>query len=160
VPARALAFGLIDSTISGPLHPDTVRKHQESTMTSHRNAVVWLDHHEARVFHVDLDGFDASKLEAPHRHVQRHPKGPGGPHEHPDDLHRFFGEVARALDDAERILVVGPSTAKLQFLNFIHAHHATLVPKVVGIETVDHPTDRQLIAYAKQHFDVAPLRVE
>jgi stalled ribosome rescue protein Dom34 len=128
-------------------------------LTSHRNAAVWLDHHEARVFHVDLDGFDASRLETPHRHVHRHPKGAAEAHEHPDDMNRFFGDVARALDDAERVLVVGPSTAKLQFLKYVHAHDAKLEPRIVGVETVDHPTDPQLVAYAQRYFDVAPLRV-
>jgi stalled ribosome rescue protein Dom34 len=128
-------------------------------MTLPRNAAVWLDHHEARVFHVDLDGFDESRLETPHRHVHRHPKGAAEPHEHPDDMNRFFHEVARALDDAERVLVVGPSTAKLQFLKYVHTHESKLGPRIVGMETVDHPTDAQLIAYARHYFDVAPLRV-
>jgi hypothetical protein len=27
-----------------------------------------------------------------------------------------------------------------------------LEPRIVGIETVDHPTDGQLVAYAKKYF--------
>jgi stalled ribosome rescue protein Dom34 len=128
-------------------------------MTSHRNAAVWLDHHEARVFHVDLAGFDAKKLDTPHAHIHRHPKGAAEPHAHPDDAHKFFQEVARALDDSERVLVVGPSTAKLQFLKYVHAHDAKLEPRIVGVETLDHPTDAQLVAYAKHYFGVDPPRV-
>lgn len=128
-------------------------------MTSHRNTVVWIDHHEARIFHVDRDGFDASKLEAPHGHVHRHPKGAAEAHDHPDDLRRFFHEVAGALADAERILVVGPSTAKLQLIRYAHTDDPKLQARIVGVETVDHPTDGQLVAYARKYFDVAPLRV-
>lgn len=128
-------------------------------MTSHRNATVWLDHQEARIFHVDLDGADASKLGEAHHHVHRHPKGTAA-HDHPDDQKRFFGEIARALDDAEQVLVVGPSTAKLQFLKFVHAHDHKLEPKIVGVETVDHPTDGQLVAFAKRYFHVEALRVK
>ena len=127
-------------------------------MTSHRNATVWLDHHEARIFHVDLAGADAAKLGTPHHHVHRHPKGSEA-HDHPEDQKRFFGEIARALSDAERILVVGPSTAKLQFLKYVHAHDAKLEPKIVGVETVDHPTDGQIVDYAKHYFHVEALRV-
>ncbi len=80
-------------------------------MTSHLHAAVWLDHHQARIFHVDREGFDEAKVRSPQRHVHRHPKGSNEAREHPDDRARFFEEVARALVDAERILVVGPSTA-------------------------------------------------
>jgi hypothetical protein len=27
-----------------------------------------------------------------------------------------------------------------------------MVAKIVGVETVDHPTDRQIIAYASKYF--------
>lgn len=126
-------------------------------MSSHRNAAVWIDHQEARVFHVDPAGFDSAKIEAPQHHLHRHPK-PTAEHAHPDDQHKFFREVARSLDDAEKVLVVGPSTAKMQFLKYVHMHDPKLEPKVVGIETVDHPTDGQLVAHIKRYFDVGPPR--
>lgn len=50
------------------------------------------------------------------------------------------------------MLVVGPSTAKLQFIRYAYKHDATLEPRIVGVETVDHPTDGQLVAYAKRYF--------
>jgi stalled ribosome rescue protein Dom34 len=122
-------------------------------MNMHPTAV-WIDHHEARIFHAVAGKFDESTVRAPHRHVHRHPKGPTAEHNHPDDVHRFFEDVARALDDAEPILIVGPSTAKLQFVRFLHKHQPAIEPKVVGIETVDHPTDAQIVAYAKHYFGI------
>jgi len=50
------------------------------------------------------------------------------------------------------MLIVGPSTAKLEFLRYIEKHDSVRGPKVVGVETVDHPTDGQLAAYAKSYF--------
>jgi hypothetical protein len=44
-------------------------------------------------------------------------------------------------------------------VNYVHEHARALVPKVVGLETVDHPTDAQLVAYVKRHFHVADARV-
>ncbi len=97
-------------------------------MTSNRHVVLWIDHSEARIFHVDAEN------------------------NHPDDAHRYFREVARALEGAERVLVVGPSTAKLQFIRYAYKHDRTLEPRIAGVETVDHPTDGQLLAYAKRYF--------
>ena len=60
--------------------------------------------------------------------------------------------MARELEGAERVLIVGPSTAKLQFVRHAHKHDPALEPRIVGVETVDHPTDRQLVAYSKRYF--------
>jgi len=122
-------------------------------MTSHLQAAVWIDHHEARIFHVDAESFDESMIRSPLRHVHRHPKGGTAKHNHPDDAHRFFHDVAAELGDAGQILVVGPSTAKLQLLRYLHEHEPLLEQRVVGIETVDHPTDPQIVAYAKRYFE-------
>lgn len=121
-------------------------------MTSNRHVAVWIDHHEASIFHVDGDLPDEQVIQAPVRHVHRHPKGPTAEHNHPDDMHHFFESVSRELRDAERVLVVGPSTAKLQFIRYAHKHDAALEPRIVGVETVDHPTDKQLVAYARRYF--------
>ena len=128
-------------------------------MTSKLHAAIWIDHQEARVFHVDREGFDEKHVEAPQHHLHRHPKGAAEARQHPDDLPHFFGEVARALAGAEEILVMGPSTAKLQFLRYLREHDRSLEAKVVGLETVDHPTDAQTVAYVKRYFRVAEPRV-
>jgi stalled ribosome rescue protein Dom34 len=123
-------------------------------MTLHSGSAVWLDHQEARIFHVSTAGVEESLVESPAHHVHRHPKGPTDAHHHPDDVHHFFADVAKALASAERILVVGPSTAKLQFLRYLRTHAPTIEQRVIGIETMDHPTDRQLISHIKHHFGV------
>ena len=66
----------------------------------------------------------------------------------------FFEEVAKALGESEEILVLGPSTAKLELMRYMHKHHAATEKKIVGVETVDHPTDRQVVAYARHYFEV------
>jgi stalled ribosome rescue protein Dom34 len=64
----------------------------------------------------------------------------------------FFREVARALDGIDAVLIVGPSSAKLEFLKYVQDHDRKLQTKVAGIETVDYPTDREIVAYAKRYF--------
>ena len=116
------------------------------------HAVVWIDHHEARIFHVDHAAAEESTVLAPQHHIHRHPKGRGEAREHPDDAHRFFTEVARALDGVDATLLVGPASAKLEFFRHLHEHEHRLERTVVGIETVDHPTDGQIVAMARDAF--------
>ena len=37
------------------------------------------------------------------------------------------------LDDARDVLIVGPSTAKLQFIRYVHKHELAIEPKIVGV---------------------------
>ena len=123
---------------------------------SNRHVAVWLDHTEARIFHVDAASFDAAQIAAPQHHVHRHPKVTAE-HEHPVDAQKYFHEIAHALEKAEEILILGPSTAKLAFIKHVHRHDHALVPKIIGVETVDHPTDGQLAAYVRRYFEAADL---
>ena len=113
------------------------------------HTVIWIDHKEARVMRVHGKDLDKSTVWAPTHHLHRHSPGGAAPSEHPDDAKRFFHELASVLKDAGEILVVGPSTAKLEYF---HSHVPELIPQVVGVETVDHPSDGQVVAYAKKYF--------
>jgi stalled ribosome rescue protein Dom34 len=119
-------------------------------MSDHQVAI-WIDQHEAHIFRVDNAVFETSTVHAP-EHVRRHPQREAEPHNHPDDEPRFFSDVARAVMGADRVLVVGPSTAKLHFRDYVQSHESTLKLQIVGVETVDHPTDKQLAAYVRQYF--------
>lgn len=118
-----------------------------------KHTVVWIDHKEARIFRIQPDASTESTVHAPH-FVHRHPNESDRSKDHPDDSRRFFQEVAHSLADAEGIIIVGPSSAKLEFLKYVHTHDHLLEPKIIGIETMDHPTDKQIVAYAKQYFNL------
>lgn len=122
------------------------------TSTAAHHFAVWLDHHEARVFRIEGATFDETTLRAPRHHVRRHPDRNAAERNHPDDAIRFFREIAVALDSADEVLVVGPSTAKLHFLEYAHVHDPKLEQRIVGVETVDHPTDAQVAAFARGYF--------
>jgi stalled ribosome rescue protein Dom34 len=114
------------------------------------HAAVWIDHSEAKIFHIEGESFDPATVQ-PRHHVRRHPTTTAE-HARPADAAHFFHEVAHALADAEEILVVGPGTAKLELIKHVHNHDHALEPKIVGVETVDHPTDGQLLAYVRRYF--------
>jgi len=123
---------------------------RKTTMPTH--AAVWIDHKEARVFHVHPERSDETTVLAPQHHIHRHSKRRGDAKEHPDDARRFFGEVAGTLDGVDALLIVGPSSAKLEFFRYLHEHDRRLESKVVGVESADHPTDGEIVARAKSYF--------
>lgn len=120
-------------------------------MSSHHfHAVVWIDHREARVFH--FSPTDAEKIvlhpEHPAKHIHHKAVGSG----HAAEDHAFLQAVAQSIADAGAILVAGPANAKTELVKHIGLHDPQLAKKIVGVETVDHPSDAQLVAHARQHF--------
>lgn len=117
--------------------------------------VAWIDHQEARIFEVGPEGLHSQVVKAhPHpKHGRRIRQN-----DHAEGDAQFFGEVASALRRADELLVVGPGTAKLQLMRWMHRHAPDVEAKVVSVETADHPSDAQLFAYAKRYFhtDVQP----
>ena len=64
----------------------------------------------------------------------------------------YLHEVVKAVVGSQEILIVGPGVAKLELIKHINHHDAKISNNVVGVETVDHPSDAQLLAYAKKYF--------
>jgi hypothetical protein len=56
------------------------------------------------------------------------------------------------LADAGAVLITGPANAKTELLKYIHHHDFRLINVIVGVETVDHPSDAQLVAYARKYL--------
>jgi stalled ribosome rescue protein Dom34 len=115
-----------------------------------KQCVVWLDYREARIFELRVDAFMESSVDAPAR--ERHAGSVVDVAAQAKQRKRYFDDLAQALDAADEILVVGPGTAKLDFLRYAARHQPALELKIVGIETVDQPSNRQVISYAKSYF--------
>lgn len=126
-----------------------------ATCMSHHHVAVWLDHNEARILHVTPEMFDEATIESPGAHVQLHRRSGTDDGHRAHEIPRYYDEVALALRDADEILVLGPATAKLELIKRVHSHHSDLVSRIVGVETVDHPTDRQIATYARRYFEAA-----
>ncbi|MBS0337546.1 MAG: translational machinery protein [Proteobacteria bacterium] len=119
---------------------------------SHFHAVAWLDHTEAHVMHIAKDDVEKFTARASDRHPHLHHKrGSIGPGNRAGDA-AYFDAVVKLLGDAQEVLIVGPGSAKLELIKHIHKHHAGLVGRVLGVESVDHPTDAQVVAHARSYF--------
>jgi len=124
-------------------------------MPNHYHAVVWIDHHEARIF--KFSPTEADKLvvhpQNPHLHLHHKANSIGDGRAAPDPA--YFDQVANALDEAGEVLIAGPANAKLELKQYIERHRPQLAKKIVGLEAVDHPTDGELTAHARRYFTAA-----
>jgi stalled ribosome rescue protein Dom34 len=118
----------------------------------HFHAAVWLDHQTARVFEIGADEVETFTVHAHPKHRQVHHKHGALGSGHVEGDKAFFAAVAEHLAPAGEILIAGPAKAKLEFQRYLHAHAPQTEKKVVAIETVDHPSDGQFVAFARRAF--------
>jgi stalled ribosome rescue protein Dom34 len=121
-------------------------------MASHYHAIVWIDHREAKVFHFNATEIDRMILHPhnPTRHIHNKANAMGS-----DDAlldHEFFEQVTEAIADAQAILITGPASAKSELAAHVARRHPDIARCVVGVETIEHPSDGALIAVARLYF--------
>lgn len=123
-------------------------------MPSHYHAVVWIDHHQARVFHFNAE--EAEKIvihpEHPVHDYHRKQKVTG---QHDPEDQAFLEEVTKSISDAGAILIVGPANEKHELMKHIERKHPAMKVKVEGVESADHPTDGELVAHARRFLKAA-----
>src|SRR5689334_9759493 len=113
--------------------------------------LIWIDRSSAKVFQVSPEKMERKILKS---HYHDH-------HTHRLDSRDFeqmekkpFQEAAEILSQEGQILILGPGVVKHHFLNYLNEHYPVLSKKVVGCESVDHPTDSQIAAQALKYFKV------
>jgi len=118
----------------------------------HYHAAIWIDHREARVFHFNPTDVETLVLrpDDPTRHIHHKANSIGSGHAatSPD----YLREVAESVADAGAILITGPANAKTELVEYIHLHDPRLEKAIAGVEAVDHPSDAQLVAYARKYL--------
>jgi stalled ribosome rescue protein Dom34 len=121
----------------------------------HYHAVIWIDHREARVFHFNAEDVERLVLHPDHptRHIHHKANSIGSGHASAD--HDYLHAVAESVADAGAVLITGPANAKTELVEHIRVHDPQLTKLIVGVETVDHPSDPQLVAHAKKYFMAA-----
>jgi len=109
------------------------------------HAVLHIDHHTAKVLQFDAKQVEIETVFEKFAYTRQHNSEVRTEHE-------FFTEVCNALAGITEILVVGSHMAQADFRRNIEKHHPLVAKRVVGWETVDHPTDAQLVAFARRYF--------
>ena len=122
-------------------------------MADHYHAVVWIDHKQARVFHFNVEEADGTVVKD-HvvRDLRSREKRTG---QRTEDNKPFFEDVAKAIADASAILIVGPAQEKDFFAKFLAEKHPAIRAHVEGVEKADHPTDGELLDFARRYVKAA-----
>ncbi len=116
------------------------------------HTIVWLDHQDAKIIDFSFD--DKHVLHVHHEGGDRklHHKvntiGSGKVAEDPN----YYRAIVTAMGDAHEILITGPGNAKLALKKHLDKHQSALAKRVVGVEALDHPSDGELLAYARRFF--------
>jgi stalled ribosome rescue protein Dom34 len=128
------------------------RRQGRNPNMTHYHAVVWIDHREARVFHFSPDEVEKLVLhpEHPTKHIHHKANTIGSGHVPADN--EFLHAVAAAVADAGAVLIAGPANAKTQLVKYIDAHDPKLMKAIAGVETVDHPSDGELVKFARHYL--------
>ena len=116
------------------------------------HAVIWIDHQEALVMFLSEAASEAEVIRSKSTHTHLHHKGGevGSGRLQLDE--KYLHSVINAVNETKEILVIGPGSAKLELIKHAHHHDPKIAANIVGVETVDHPSDKEILAYARKFF--------
>jgi hypothetical protein len=135
-----------------------------------KNIGLWIDHKKAILVVQSEQGEDIQKIESEvGRHVSyrgaSHPRSPySAQYQQGDDqldnrfkehLNKFYDKVIDHIRAAEAVLIFGPGEAKSELEKRIT--HEKVKVQIVGIETADKLTDRQIATKVRHYFQEASL---
>ena len=125
-----------------------------------REAGLWIDHRKAVIVTVTEDGLETKQIQS---NMEKHIRFSGRSSEDgsaedmrdrqfANHLSRFYDEVIAAIRDVESILIIGPGEAKGELVKRLERDETG--GRIVGLETVDKMTDRQIAERVRQQFRV------
>ena len=119
---------------------------------SFNHAVIWIDHKEAHVMFLSQDASEAEiiKTKSTHSHLHHKANEMGSGRLALDT--NYLHSVIEAVKESKEILILGPGSAKLELIKHAHQHDQQIAANIVGVETVDHPSDKEILAYARKFF--------
>ena len=116
------------------------------------HAVIWIDHKEAHIMFLSEAASEAEIIRSKSTHTHLHHKANeiGSGRVALDS--KYLHSVIQAVKESKEILILGPGSAKLELIKHAHKHDAQIAEKIVGVETVDHPSDKEILAHARKFF--------
>jgi hypothetical protein len=118
---------------------------------------VWIDHRKAVIASISGETENIRQVTS---NMEKHVRYSGAAQEDSaedqrdrrftDHLNKYYEEVIACIRSAESILILGPGEAKIELEERLG--HDALRGRIVGVETVDKMTDRQIAARVRQRF--------
>ena len=117
-------------------------------------AVIWMDREMAKIFFFSERKMEriAIKVSQPEHHTHQR--------DNLDQLRlerSLFKDMVPHLRHLKKILILGPGVAKYHFRTYLTENFPAIGRNVLSCETVDHPTDEQIAAYALKYFQIMQL---
>ena len=122
-----------------------------------RKVGIWIDHRRTVIVSVTDEGEETSLIRSD---MEKHVRYSDSPQEDSaedqrdkrftDHLNKYYDVIISCIRDAEAILIFGPGEAKGELEKRLESE--ALSGRIVGIETVDKMTDRQIAAKVRQYF--------
>ena len=118
---------------------------------------LWIDHRKTVIVTITDKGEATSLIESG---MEKHVRYSGAAQEDSAEdqrdarfaghLNKYYDRVISCIRNAESILIFGPGEAKVELEKRLEKE--SLSGRIVGIETVDKMTDRQIAARVRQHI--------
>lgn len=125
--------------------------------TVKRQVGLWIDHRKAVIVSLTAHGEETKLIQS---NMEKHVRFSGRAQDvsaedqrdrrFAGNLGKYYDEVIALIQDAESILILGPGEAKVELEKRLEKEG--LRGRIVGIETVDKMTDRQLAARVRKRF--------
>jgi hypothetical protein len=123
-----------------------------------KNVGVWIDHRKAVIVAAGDSVEDIQRIRS---NMEKHVRFSGGAQavsaediqnrRFANHLGKYYAAVTSWIREAESILLLGPGEAKIELKH--HLDREGLGERIVGVETVDKMTDRQIAAKVRQRFE-------
>jgi stalled ribosome rescue protein Dom34 len=112
------------------------------------HAVVWLDFHQAKIFLLKAQDIVGQRVAADTPHRQIHHKAQVRGSGHVRDDRTYFEAILAAVEEADSWMIAGPGGTKKDLEKYLDGHAEDLKKKLVGVESMDHPTAGELLKQA------------
>ncbi len=118
---------------------------------------LWIDHTEALIAIASGEEADVKRIQS---HIEKHTRFSAGTRgvagednrdrRFANHLQKYYDEVIGSIRDADSILILGPGEAKVELQKRLESLH--LGGRIVGVETIDKMSDRQIVAKVREHY--------
>jgi hypothetical protein len=121
-------------------------------MSFNQHTIIWIDHQQAKIFQFDATDVNSATVRSSHPHEHIHHKANSVDSGHVAVDKAFLERVGKAVSQATSILITGPAGTKKELAAYLGKEQPAVAAKVVGVEPLDHPSDGELLAFARKYF--------